>query len=111
MFIVSGNSISLISGDDGVLVVHPRNIALTSEDYAILSVRKITSQGARGELLVQMIEQPDLENNRYIYVFPNKDTVEYPEGEYQWQIEFVFQNEHRIMSPGKFTVEKAVSQE
>ena len=29
----------------------------------------------------------------------------------QWQIEFVFQNEHRIMSPGKFTVEKAVSQE
>ena len=56
MFTISGNSISLISGDDGVLVVHPRNITLTGEDYAILSARKVTSQGERGELLMQMIE-------------------------------------------------------
>lgn len=111
MFTISGNSISLISGDDGVLLVYPRNITLTNEDYSILSVRKVTVDGVRGELLMQMIEQPDLENNRYVYVFSNKDTAEYPEGEYQWQIEFVFQNEHRIMRPGEFTVEKAVSQE
>lgn len=111
MFKIDGLNISLISGDDGVLVVDMADITLLEGDYAILSIRKISQSGSRGDLLAHAIETADLENNRFLWSFLHADTVEYPDGTYKWQVEFVLADEHRILEPGDFKVAKAVSQE
>ena len=112
MFTINQSNLSLITGDDGVLVCDMTEVELGERDYAVLSIRADDANGVRGEMLDQWIQSADVENNRFVFIFAHEDTLEYPPNTYNWQIEFVFEEiEHRIMNAGKFEVTKAVRDE